>query len=580
MAAASDEVADLRRTTGVLKAFDGDHSCVAKGVARGEYAFWLGSGISRCVAPGVPDLLRKVLAFLRQRVEPGNPDCEHRSALVEIFGIAGLTKDDIDGIDVEKLVDAWPGINAIVDRLGDKYSAVLDVSVDGHPEPDYLIWEAIDVHGTYGDWSLEPDAEHLCVAILMLEGVVPVAATANWDGLVEAAVRRLQGSTDAVLRVVVDPCDFRAPQARSDLVKFHGCAVRAAQRPEDSRHLLVGRLSQIGAWMENTEYALTRDFLVQLVATRRSLVIGLSAQDQNIHGVLAKANVQLAWKWPDERSAVAFALEKLTQQQTNVLKIIYANGQYEGNRKDIDAAALLGTYAKPLLAGLVLFVLSDKLSALLETLRNEPWGASEVADLQTGVRSLRDLVAATPGTDCAGFVTRLVAAVSLLLSVFRTGKPPANGSRRYEALTVQPILASGADPNIDTEALRNLAVAASLLGHGTLDGRWNLEIGDAASPQDGVCTLTSIDTGRSKVFLVQDEQILSRLAGGGYANLEDPDVLAIHARENMPRQQRSPASEYGRSGRSAAREVAIETIVRETSSVAELFERFRYEAAI
>lgn len=580
MTSASGGVTYRRTTTDVLKAFDGDLSEVAGGVARGDYAFWLGSGISRDVAPGVPGLLRKLLAFLQQSVEPGKSGCAYRAALIEIFGIAGLSQDEIGQIDVEQPVADWPNIESIVARLGDKYSAVLDVDVDGHPDPDFLVWEGIDVRATYGDSALMPDAEHLCVAILMLEGVVPSAATTNWDGLIEAAVRRLQGSTDAVLRVIVDKRDFRGPQVRCDLIKFHGCAVKAAESPDEYRSLLVGRLSQIATWMENGEYAVCRTALILLAATKPSLVIGLSAQDQNIHSVLAKANDTLAWNWPADRSAVSFALETLSHHQMNVLKIIYGDGEYQRSRREIDATALLGTYAKPLLAGLVLFVLSDKLCELLRTLPDEPWDATEVAVLATGVRSIRDLIGAASGDDFPGFVTRFVAGASLLLAVFRTGIPPIQDSPRYEPLTSQTVVASVSDPNIDTEALSHLAVAAALLGHGTVAGLWTIEPGDAASPSDGVCKLASVETGASKVFFVQDSQVLSRLEGDGHLSLDDPSILAIHAKEIMPRQQRSPAGDYGRSGVAAGREIAIETIVRETSGAAELFERFRLEAAL
>ena len=85
MTSASGGVTYRRTTTDVLKAFDGDLSEVAGGVARGDYAFWLGSGISRDVAPGVPGLLRKLLAFLQQSVEPGKSGCAYRAALIEIF---------------------------------------------------------------------------------------------------------------------------------------------------------------------------------------------------------------------------------------------------------------------------------------------------------------------------------------------------------------------------------------------------------------------------------------------------------------------------------------------------------------
>ena len=57
---------------------------------------------------------------------------------------------------------------------------------------------------TYGTLQ-EPDCEHLCIAILALEGVLGNAVSANWDGLIEAAVAQLAGHPDHVMRVVVLP---------------------------------------------------------------------------------------------------------------------------------------------------------------------------------------------------------------------------------------------------------------------------------------------------------------------------------------------------------------------------------------
>ena len=79
------------------------------------------------------------------------------------------------------------------------------------------MWEAVDAAETYGNPDLVPDAEHLCIAILMMEGVIRSAPTTNWDGLVEAAMSRLTGNATNHLRVVVLPNDLRDPDARPEL---------------------------------------------------------------------------------------------------------------------------------------------------------------------------------------------------------------------------------------------------------------------------------------------------------------------------------------------------------------------------
>ena len=47
-----------------------------------------------------------------------------------------------------------------------------------------------------------PAAEHLCIAILILEGAVQAIASANWDGFIEAAVERLSNGVPGVMQSV------------------------------------------------------------------------------------------------------------------------------------------------------------------------------------------------------------------------------------------------------------------------------------------------------------------------------------------------------------------------------------------
>lgn len=46
-----------------------EFSAFAEGFCSGEYLLWLGSGISRDVVPGVPAMLRRMLEFLRSRID-------------------------------------------------------------------------------------------------------------------------------------------------------------------------------------------------------------------------------------------------------------------------------------------------------------------------------------------------------------------------------------------------------------------------------------------------------------------------------------------------------------------------------
>ena len=461
-------------------------------------------------------------------------------------------------------------------ELTDKYSTVLDVSVEGEDE-DYLLWQAVDVRTTYGDDCLEPDAEHLCLGILILEGVVPTAATANWDGLIEAAVARLAGSANTVLRVIVAGGEFRQPKARCDLIKFHGCAVKAARDPDTYRPLLVARDTQISQWTTLPQSALMREHLIHLFATSPALLIGLSAQDANIHTILSQAKKNLSWTWPASPPAVAFAVKSLDYHQTRVLKLIYGSS-YTANRTAVEKSAQVGAYAKPLLLALVLFTLAEKLCVLLCSL--PAWSDASIERMRQDVYAIRDAIAVASGNDFLGFTHRLGEAVSLVLSTFRTGSPSGINSGGYKSLTAQPIHHAEDDPSVDTDALRLFAVAVSLLGRGLVDGAWDLTIGVRDRMSDGVCTLSTADADNSHVFVVQDGGVLSKLVASRAVDMNDPKVLAIHAKEIPRRQSRSPRVRYGRTGRTKAREVSIETLVTSTQAADDLFSSFRREAAV
>lgn len=171
-------------------------------------------------------------------------------------------------------------LQPLVDGLVARYAELLDVRVTGEPE-DYLLWDAVDVCATYAV-GLTPDCEHLCIAVLALEGVLPDVATTNWDALIEAAIVEVAGQLDHILRVVVLAGDLRADSRRTDLLKFHGCARLAQQDAAKYRSALVGSQTQITSWPHAAATQVMRDTLRTLATTRPTLMIGLSAQDANI----------------------------------------------------------------------------------------------------------------------------------------------------------------------------------------------------------------------------------------------------------------------------------------------------------
>ena len=487
----------------VLECFDDEFAEVAAAFARGEYLLWLGSGISRDVVPDVPTLLRRMLEFLQTRVVTADPTCRFRAALTEVLEAAG---GPATAVDLTTEVSSWPNLSDIVDRLVNQYSHVLDVRVQDE-SADYLVWSALDVPSTYGAPDLEPDVEHLCIAILMLEGVVQSAPTTNWDDLVEKAMERLSGSGDSVLKVVVTAADFRAPDRRAELVKFHGCAVRAGQDPAEYRKLLIARISQISGWTEKPENQMMKDRLGYLFGSRPAFIVGLSAQDANIQTVFHKAIQNLSRSWPATPPAVVFAEHNLRLHHKLVMKVIYGDDSFSAHSGAIASSALLGAYAKPALLGLVLFTLADKLSALIGYITELDLPDADLHRIRGDVLGLRDAAGAKADPDNRTFVEALISVLTLALWVFRTGDIP--NPAPYRVLSAAPIAEAAQNPDFPRAALGRFALAFTLLGRGLLDGQWTVEPGSTSEPTDGVVRVRK-GPRTSKVFVVRDARALSQ----------------------------------------------------------------------
>ena len=198
-----------------LHKLDGEFGAMAIAIENGEFALWVGSGISR-KAPSLGGIIVRAIEYLRQRaIDPAT------KATFEPAFMAALNMSEIDAGVAESYfqdtVAAWPDaiLSKIVKVLWNKYSKLLDIRVK-HKLPDFLLWEAVDIRDAFKD-PAPPDCEHLCIAILVLEGAVNEITSANWDDFIDAAVARLGGGVPGNLQVVVDPtiCGTRPPRRGS-----------------------------------------------------------------------------------------------------------------------------------------------------------------------------------------------------------------------------------------------------------------------------------------------------------------------------------------------------------------------------
>jgi hypothetical protein len=433
----------------------------------------------------------------------------------------------------------------------------------------------VDIASTFADPGLEPDVEHLCLAILLLEGVSSDIASANWDGLVEKAVDTLTGGVPALV-VYVRPEDLREPQQRARLFKFHGCAVKATADEATYRPCLVARQSQIHGWPTRQDNAAIVQRLIDLIATKPTLMMGLSAQDANIQAIFAAAEARLAWPWPGDRPSCVFSENAIGVDQQGLLRNIYRAAYTPATRQQIEESALIRAHAKALLVSLVLHTLCAKLRRLIELVP----GTLAPADrqhLQAGVVAVRDRLAAAAEPDRMAFVRALVDQSSRAIMMFRDGHAPAT-ARPYNPISLVPVQQLAADTALPASGLREAAVATGILGLGLQAGAWTLDAIDPSDNTSGVVRVTS-SAGAAKVYLVANSHAALRLQHHGHL-VDDDDAIVIHSLETTPSLPRSPRGAPGRTGRPGLREVSIAELFSSAASSAELLQRFREEVAL
>lgn len=557
-----------------LALLDGQFASVATGVADDRYVLWLGSGISFGRVDGLRQVVAKVLEFLRVRIVPGDPACRFARALRAALAIAPTTPEEDARIDFTQPVASWPDVNNIVVRLCSNYARLLDVNVQGEPD-DFLLWEAVDLRATFADPAKPPDVEHLCLAILVLEGACTNLASANWDGLIEGAIAAMTGGQPA-LSVCARPEDLRNPAPRGRLIKFHGCALLATHNEAVYRPFLVARQSQINGWAAWPESAAVRGRLVDLVSTKPTLMIGLSAQDANIQALFAQAAAQMAWRWPSDPPSFVFSANELGVDHQGLLQNVYRQDMRPGNRQQIVDEARIQAYAKPLLLALVLHLLCSKVRALVDLAP----GALPVADrqsLQDGVIALRDQLAAIVTPNPLAFINAFIDQWGRSLHLIRNGSL-THAAGRYQPLTVESVANIATNPGLPASGLRETAVAVGLIGYGVSRGAWQIDAPASNAVRDGMFRLHA-PSGEAKVFLTSGPTSALQLKQDGHVvDAEEP--IVIHGHKLVPAMARSPRAAPGRTGRRVIREVSLASLLESSATLDELFQRFRMELAI
>lgn len=556
----------VRETLGLL---DTDLPGVAEGVAQARYALWLGSGISLNRVVGVPAVIGRVIEYLRSRMDPADPACRHKVALDRV--IERLSMPERQRLHLDQPIGNWPEEDRriVTCRLAEAYAEVLETPLDEEAEADFLLWQAVDVQDCFtGD---QPDAEHLCIVMLTLEGAFHDISSANWDYLLEAAERDLTGAVGNTIDVCILATDFQNAGARAKLLKYHGCAVRAVAEPGTYRDLLIARTPQIQQYRNNQAYQVMRTHLVSLVQERRTLMIGFSAQDSDVQEVFVDGAPASNWNWADNPKAFLFAEDMLKSGQRTVLSTAYG-ADYPANRNAIEGAARVRAYAKPLLTALLLSVLEQKAAAFAELGLPAAWAPAERAVVIEGLRHLRDEVAALADPDRhLLFVQTLIAALNLGLDLYHHGSIDHG---RYIPLSAGPVQHVGTIPMVT--GLRQASVALAMLGKGAANGDWSL----ACDPTAAIPVRLTQDGRMVRLFFAANDDVANHMIQNGHVDLDSDDSLLLLSTSAKASVARSPASRYGRGSKAGLREVCMRSVITGAADAAEMMTSFKWSAAL
>lgn len=565
----------------VLAKFDADFASVATAFENGEFALWVGSGISR-QAPNLGNLIERAFDYIRERAIDAGTAAAYLPALEELLGLAEVDPAAVEPQYAQPLA-LWPQRESMIDRLWKKYSRVLDIRIAGR-EADFVLWDAIDIRQAFEN-PAPPAAEHLCIAILVLEGAVQSIASANWDGFIEAAVSRLSNSVPGVLQVVVDPDQLRGPAGRARLLKFHGCIVHATHEPLVFRRFLTGSYTQIMDWPETAEFGAMCNAVVGLATAQKTFVLGLSIQDNNLQTLFARAKALHAWPWPCAPAAPAhiFCENQIQQGQRDVLRLSYGNA-YNANPAAVHDATLLRAWGEKVLVALVLKLLVGKLVRLME-LALEPTGKGAIAVVLTAFMNemrndIAELAVPAPGEQSrTAFVNQFIALWSRMLSIYRSGVLPTNPDA-YETLSQSTPNLIAADQNAQAMGLGRLGVALSLLQYGRVTGIWELSHPASNELAAGVMTARPArpnGAGRPLFIVKSATDAIALQSNGAFAN---DNAIVLHADDTWHRMAggstspRRVRSAPGRTGRVGDTHVSLGNLLARCDDAATLQQEF------
>ena len=532
------------------------HPVFLKNFASARYVVWAGSGVSYGRYPVLTEVVGRVLAFLWSK----RTDIHHLDALERILKLVNAEAM----LACEEPTD-FPEYEKVVVALTDQYSRVFNEPVSGQDDPDYLLWVGADFPATFMAES-EPNSEHLCLALLMREGVIESVVSTNWDCLIELSIQQLCPDWLSSVSVMVEASDLNDSNFDAAIYKMHGCAGRARVDEKRFRGYLVATQNQISGWMNNPVNAVMKGRLADLTTTKRSALFGFSAADTDVQQIFSAAAQSAPRNWPGDGPAVVFAEPHILPEQRDILAAMYSH-QHTKLVSEIRAGSVFPMYSRPLLLALLIGSYSTKLSELAALI----FSPSEVDsdEIDDDIRRFGQFMAALLAAGTPEDVRGFAAWISCFVETARRGKL---SSGNYQPLTSNPVGKLSSDPNVIHGGMPQFGVLAALLGHLFAQPQY---VGHPA-PSGFAGVLVESESEQVLVAYAQSElQALQLRKAGIAAWVPGARVVLMCGATATPAQRRSPSSRLRPNRSSQLLEHGIDQLIARSPSIDDLRGGFR-----
>ena len=543
-----------------------DYSTIMQGVLRGNYAFWVGSAISREKVPDLKDLIFDLLCKLFDCINFSDAECPYCQTFNNIIQLTSLRHR----INQSTRPSSWDRIDkdSILDQLHDNYSKVFDHDIRVNGQTISLAWDFLRLHELYGNPSIEPAVDHWLLALLIAERTIPIIISTNWDDLLEKAYEVCVQEPQSQLRVIASTDDLMMGGAstRTILFKIHGCARKMQSDPSQYRDFMIINRSDILAW-SGAQYIPFRDFLRTYLRTHLAIFVGLSGQDLNLQMECFQAS--LDGNFPFSPPKVIFADSNLSVNQRSIFKALYGETEYSENAETIDINSLLQLYAKPLLGALYVLTLFEKARKFL-VLGNEDFEEEQKIFVEYWITKSEEHICEHYDaiTDKSilwkQLASELPSYLTRFLKMYRDQSIP-NHQDEYQPLYYRNI--ADMEENLDIRDLNYhwLFFTCALFFEGEVQNLWRSKIPLMANSNQGQLTI-ELNGQSYRLFILRDINGIAKLVNAGIIDpSNDRDVIIAypHGLEPIANRRTPQRSLPGVTPTSCIMEIWIQNLANE-----------------